>query len=148
MSFVVPHPVEIVFGFLRDFENFPQFVGALREVRDYGDGRSRWCATTPSGGSIEWETVTTKYVPNCVIAWESAGASPVRMSATLRFLPEGRSTCLKVVARYQVLESGFADAIAALATPRRESALESDIRRLSTYLDTVVARSASVASEA
>jgi uncharacterized membrane protein len=146
-SFVVPHPVEVVFGFLRDFENFPRFVGALREVQDYGDGRSHWCATTPSGGSIEWNTVTTKYVPNSVIAWQSVGASPVEMRATLRFLPEGGSTRLKVMASYQVLESGLADALAALATPRREAALKGDIRRLSTYLDTVVASPSSVPLE-
>ena len=39
MSFVVAQPVEVVFAFVRDFENFPCIIGALRQVRDYGDGR-------------------------------------------------------------------------------------------------------------
>jgi uncharacterized membrane protein len=138
LSLIVTHPVEVVFGFLRDFENYPQIIGALREVRDYGDGRSHWRASTPSGGAIEWDTVTTKYVPNAVIAWQSAGMSPVRMSALLRFVPEGKSTRLRIAVSYQVLYSGMADAIAALTTPRRAGEVERDIRRLSTYLDTMV----------
>jgi uncharacterized membrane protein len=139
ISFVVAHPVEVVFGFCRDFENFPLFIGALREVRDYGDGRSHWCASTPSGGEIEWDTVTTKYVPNRVIAWTSAAGSPIETSARIRFVPEGVNTCVKVDATWQVREGSLADAVAALATPQRTADLEADILRLGPYLDTVAA---------
>jgi uncharacterized membrane protein len=139
ISFVVAHPVEVVFGFCRDFENFPLFVGALREVRDYGDGRSHWCASTPSGGEIEWDTVTTKYVPNRVIAWTSAAGSPIETSARIRFVPEGANTCVKVDATWQVRDGSLADAVAALATPQRTADLEADILRLGPYLDSVVA---------
>jgi uncharacterized membrane protein len=135
LSLVVPHPVEVVFGFCRDFENFPRLIGVLRGVRDYGDGRSRWCASTPSGGTIEWDTVTTKYVPNSVIAWQSVAHAPVRMRGVLRFVPEGRTTSMKVALDYQVLDGSMADAVVALATPSRGDDLEADIRRLAVYLD-------------
>jgi uncharacterized membrane protein len=148
LSFVVRHPVEVVFGFCSDFENFPRLIGALREVRDYGDGRSHWCASTPSGGEIEWDTVTTKYVPNSVIAWQSVGHSSVRMTGVLRFIPEGRTTCIKVALDYQVLDGSMADAIVALATPSRGDELEADIRRLAVYLDGVRAIPASESVEA
>jgi uncharacterized membrane protein len=135
LSFIVNHPVEAVFAFCRDFENFPQFIGALREVRDYGDGRSHWCASTPVGGTIEWDTVTTKYVPNRVIAWTSVGGSPIETSARLRFVPEGRDTCVKIDATYRVLDGSIADALAALLTPQRKGELVADVRRLGPYLD-------------
>jgi uncharacterized membrane protein len=135
LSFVVAHPVETVFAFCRDFENFPQFIGALREVRDYGDGRSHWCASTPSGGTIEWDTVTTKYVPNAVIAWTSVGGAPIDMSARMRFAPEGGNTCVKIDAAYRVIDSSIADAVAALMTPQRKGELIADVRRLGPYLD-------------
>jgi uncharacterized membrane protein len=138
VSFVVAHPVEVVFSFCRDFENFPQFIGALREVRDYGDGRSHWCASTPAGGTIEWDTVTTKYVPNRVIAWTSVGGSPVETSARIRFVPEGRDTCVKIDATYRVLDGTMADALAALATPLRSQDLAADVRRLGPLLDTLL----------
>ena len=146
VTFVVSHPVETVFGFCRDFENFPQFVGALREVRDYGDGRSHWCASTPAGGTIEWDTVTTKYVPNRVIAFTSVGGSPIETSTRLRFVPEGRDTCVKIDASYRVVDGSMADALAALITPRRSGELEADVRRLGRYLEALLAAPA-VASE-
>lgn len=135
LSFVVPRPVEQVFAFCRDFENFPRLIGMLREVRDHGDGRSHWRASTPTGGTMEWDTVTTKYVPNSVIAWESVGHSPLRMRATLRFVPEGTSTRVKVTADYQVVDGTVRDALTALATPsHRPNRLEAEIRRLSEHL--------------
>jgi uncharacterized membrane protein len=139
VTFVVAHPVEVVFGFCRDFENFPQFVGALREVHDFGDGRSHWCASTPAGGTIEWDTVTTKYVPNRVIAFTSVGGSPIETSARLRFVPEGPDTCVKIDASYRVIDGTMADAFAALVTPSRRGELEADVRRLGPYLDALLA---------
>jgi uncharacterized membrane protein len=138
LSFIVPRPVEQVFAFCRDFENFPRLIRTLRDVRDHGDGRSHWRASTPTGGTMEWDTVTTKYVPNSVIAWESVGHSPVRMRAILRFVPEGGATCLKVTAEYQVVEGSMRDALAALTTRSRRDKLASQIRRLADYLGRAV----------
>lgn len=137
LSLIVAQPVEVVFAFVRDFENFPCIIGALRQVRDYGDGRSHWCASTPSGGTLEWDTVTTKYVPNRVVAWQSVPASPVEMHGIVRFVPEDAHTCLKLELDYCVRTGGLADALIALTTPTRGAELERDIRRLSTYLQTV-----------
>ncbi len=139
LSFIVSHPVEAVFGFCRDFENFPLFVGSLREVRDYGDGRSHWCASTPSGGTVEWDTVTTKYVPNSVLAWSSVEGAPVETSTHMRFMPDDEGTCcVKIDTRYCVREGGMADAVASLVTPQRIHELEADLRRLGPYLDSVL----------
>ena len=137
ISLVVAQPVEVVFAFVRDFENFPCIIGALRQVRDYGDGRSHWCASTPSGGTLEWDTVTTKYVPNRVIAWQSVAHAPVRLTGLVRFVPQDSHTCLRLELDYQVRVGGLADALIALTTPTRGAELERDIRRLSTYLHTV-----------
>ncbi len=127
---IVKRPVEEVFSFCANFENFPRFVHALREVRDTGDGRARWCASTPSGGDIEWSTVTTKFVTNSVIGWRNVPGSPIATNGVLRFSPDGDSTCVRVAIDYRVVESGLADALAALVKPRRDRALEADIRHL------------------
>ncbi|MEO8335003.1 MAG: SRPBCC family protein [bacterium] len=129
-SFVVNRPVEEVFRYCADFENFPQLIGALREVRDTGDGRSHWCATTPAGGEIEWDAVTTKFVTNSVIGWRSAAGAPVETIGVLRFSPEGDSTCIRLAVEYRVFESRMVDALAALVKPRRTHELEADIRDL------------------
>jgi uncharacterized membrane protein len=129
-SFVVNRPVEEVFRYCADFENFPRLIGALREVRDNGDGRSHWCATTPSGGEIEWDAVTTKFVTNSVIGWQNTTDAPLATTGVLRFSPEEDRTCVRVAIEYRVFESGMTDALAALVKPRRTRELEADIRRL------------------
>ena len=127
-SFVVDQPVEQVFAFCADFENFPKLISALRAVRDNGDGRSHWCATTPRGRTVEWDAVTTKFVTNKVIGWRSVPHAPVQMTGLLRFHPEDKATCVKVAMDYSVTRVGFAEALAALARPKRARQIERDIR--------------------
>jgi len=133
-SFVVDRPVEQVFAFCADFGNFPKFIGALREVRDTGDGRSHWCATTPAGGVIEWNATTTKFVTNSVIGWQSLPGSPLETVGLVRFSPQEKSTCVRVALSYRVFDGSMADALAALVSPRRARALEADIRGIDLQL--------------
>jgi uncharacterized membrane protein len=148
LSVVLPYPVEVVFRFLRDFENWPRFVQGLRAVRDFDDGRSHWTARTPRGGTMEWDTITTKYVPNSVLAWENVTSSPLKMSALLRFSPEGSSTRLKIVVAYQVLHSGMADTVSVLARPWRNGKLATDFGRLTAALREYVESEAEPATPA
>lgn len=134
-SFVVGRPVEVVFNYLRDFENFPRFITGLREVRDYGDGRSHWCAVSPAGSTVEWDTITTKYVPNRVVAWESVGSPRIRTAGLLRFRPEGNRTCVEVRASYQILQGDLPDALAALTNSSRAEQLAQDIRGIALFLE-------------
>ena len=136
MSFLIAQPVERVFGFCRDFENFPRFFGALREVRDFGDGRSHWCASTPTGGTVEWDTVITKYVPNHVIAWRTVGHAMVDSTGLLRFHPEDDGTCVHLVLTYSVNDGHLVDAIAALTTRGPREKLEADVRTLARFIET------------
>jgi uncharacterized membrane protein len=137
-SMVVPQPVSVVFRFCSNFENFPTFIRALREVHDFGDGRSHWIARSGSHESLEWDAVTTKFVTNRVVAWQSAPGSTVQMCCTLRFVPErGDATCVKVAIDYSLPTARIKDAVSALATRRRTHELEEDIRRLGQQFDSV-----------
>lgn len=139
LTIVVPRPVNDVFRFCSDFANFARFVGALRDVEDFGDGRSHWIAWTPTGGTVSWDAVTTKFVTNRVIAWSSTPKSPVSTCGSLRFIPEpGGGTCLKIAIDYSVLDGSMVDAVAALAIPRRRQSLEADIRRLVGSADVLI----------
>ena len=137
LSLVVPQPVSTVFRFCCNFENFPTFVRALREVHDFGDGRSRWVGWSPNGRLVEWDAVTTKFVPNRVIAWQSTPGSAVRTSCTIRFVPDrSGGTCVKVAVDYVLPTERIKDAVAALASRKRTRELEADIMRLGEQFDT------------
>jgi uncharacterized membrane protein len=133
-SLVLPRPVEQVFALCADFENFPRFIPRLQRVIDYGDGRSNWCAYTPGGGTIEWNTITTKFVTNSVIGWRSVPGSEVNMSGLLRFSPEAEGTCVRIVLDYEVTSSTLRDAVAALLAPRNATNFEEGIRALAKRL--------------
>ena len=136
LSFVVAHPVTTVFRFFSDFENFPRLVRALREVEDFGDGRAHWVASGEGGRVLEWDSVTTKYVTNRVISWQSTPDSFVRASCTVRLVPErDGGTCVKLAIDYSVPTERIKDAVAALATRRNTREIESDIRLLGRRLD-------------
>ena len=135
-SFIVPQPASTVFRFCSDFENFPSLVRAVREVHDFGDGRSHWIAWGSGGRTLEWNAVTTKFVPYRVIAWQSTLDSAVRTSCTIRFVPErDGGTCVRVALDYASPTDRVKDAVAALASRRRTHQIESDIRQLGERID-------------
>jgi uncharacterized membrane protein len=79
---------EDVFNFWSDFNNFPQFLPDVIEVRDLGQNRSRWSVAGPGGVPIHWNAVTTRYEPNEFIAWRSEQGSIVKNAGCIRFLAE------------------------------------------------------------
>src|SRR5512132_3778010 len=56
-SVTIEAPVERVYEFWNDVENFPRFMSHVREVRRLGPDRSRWVVAGPAGAPIEWEAV-------------------------------------------------------------------------------------------
>src|SRR5262249_17172101 len=52
-------PVEQVFDFWANVENFPHFMSRVREVRHLGEGHSRWIVEGPAGSTVEWTATIT-----------------------------------------------------------------------------------------
>lgn len=144
-SFTVNRPVELVFAFCADFENFPRFIRSLHEVRDNGDGRSHWRASTPGGGEVEWDAVTTKFVTNSVIGWRSVPGSPVETTGLLRFSNEDGRTCVHVAMSYGVLDSSLRGALAALTERTGTHQLKRDISVIEAHIQHGDLEDASVA---
>jgi uncharacterized membrane protein len=100
-SVTVERPVGEVFAFFRNFEHFPLLGGMLHSIVDYDDGRSRWRILGRDGSVLEWDVIVTKYVPNRVIAWESAAGAPVESSGVVRFhAVDDGATCLDLAVHY------------------------------------------------
>ena len=45
----VAAPIDVVYGFWSNYDNFPLFMSNVREVRDRGDGTSHWVVGGPAG---------------------------------------------------------------------------------------------------
>lgn len=135
VTLTVHRPVNEVFSFCRDFENFPRLIGGLHRVIDHEDGRSHWEVLAPSGEVVEWDAVVTKYVPNSVIAWESVAGSTVRSSGLVRFAPVlgGGATRLDVTIEYEPCTTTLDDAVRALMDVPRERQLRADLAHADFY---------------
>lgn len=129
-------PVEEVFGFWKNYENFPRFMSHLREVRMTGEGRSHWSAEGPGGVPLSWDAETTVYVENERIGWKSVGGSPVHNAGIVRFEqnPAG-GTRITVHLSYNPPAGGVGHAVARLLGSDPKQAMDDDMVRLKSLIE-------------
>lgn len=87
----IRHPVEVVYGYWRDFSNLPSFMNHLESVETTGNGRSHWTANAPAGRTVEWDAEIVEDKPNERIAWRSLEGSQVPNSGARPTWRSGRS---------------------------------------------------------
>src|SRR5919106_2679513 len=83
----VAAPVEEVFAFWSNYQNFPRFMSNVREIQETGNSRSHWVVAGPGGVPVEWNAVVTNYVPNQSLGWKTAPGSPIHHAGIVRFEP-------------------------------------------------------------
>jgi uncharacterized membrane protein len=69
-SVEVAVPVRTAYNQWTQFEDFPQFMEHVEEVRQLGDKRLHWRAKI-AGKTIEWDAEITDQTPDRRIAWRS-----------------------------------------------------------------------------
>lgn len=130
-------PIERVFDFWKNPENFPHFMTNVREVRDLGEGRSQWTVAGPAGASVKWNATITRFVPNELIAWKSEPGSAIANAGIVKFEP-GRNGGTRVTVKmsYNPPAGAIGHLIATIfgANPKRE--MDQDLLRMKTMIET------------
>lgn len=67
----VQAPVEDVFRYWSNFENFPNFMSNVEEVRMTGGDTSHWKVKGPLGKTVQFEAKTTEMDPGRGIGWNT-----------------------------------------------------------------------------
>jgi uncharacterized membrane protein len=134
-TLVIDAPVDQVYGFWTDYENFPLFMSNLREVRDLGGGRSHWVVRGPGGVPIEWDAVITEQVPGEILAWRSRPGSMLENAGAVRFRPEGAGTRVDLRLCYSPPAGGAGQAVAELLGADPRAKLNEDLGRLKSLLE-------------
>jgi uncharacterized membrane protein len=81
-------PLEEVYLFWNQFENFPAFMKSVHEVRTHGDRkRSHWTLRGPAGTRLHFDAERTLHIPNQVLAWKTVPGSALRHSGQIKFFP-------------------------------------------------------------
>ncbi|HWP45490.1 MAG TPA: SRPBCC family protein [Blastocatellia bacterium] len=130
-------PVEEVFKFWTNYENFPRFMTNVREVIDRGDGRSHWVVAGPAGVPVEWDAVITEMIPNKVLAWKSVPGSAIANAGMIIFKPnDDGTTNLDIKLSYNPPGGAMGHTVASLfgSYPKRE--MDEDLMRMKTFIET------------
>ncbi|MBI4444951.1 MAG: SRPBCC family protein [Acidobacteria bacterium] len=138
-NITVGAPVEQVFEFWNNFQNFPKFMTSVREVRDSGAGRSHWTVSGPAGVPVEWDAVITRMVPNKTLAWKSVRGSTIGHSGIVHFFPNANgTTTIDIKLSYNPPGGALGHSLAALfgADPKRQ--MDEDLMRMKSFLETGV----------
>ena len=80
----VEAPVEDIFSYWSNFENFPNFMSNIEEVRMTDQDTSHWRIKGPLGKSVEFDARTTEMNPNRGIGWNTVDGE-VMTSGEVRF---------------------------------------------------------------
>jgi uncharacterized membrane protein len=89
-SIEVDVPVSTAYNQWTQFEEFPQFMEHVDEVRQLDDEHLHWRATI-AGTTEEWEAEITEQVPDTRIAWKSTSGRA--NAGVVDFHPLGDDRC-------------------------------------------------------
>jgi uncharacterized membrane protein len=130
-------PLEVVFDFWSNYENFPRFMSNVRDVNSVGENKSHWVVAGAAGAPVEWDAVVSDCVPHKLIAWETTPESLVQHTGRVRFdaNPDG-STRLDIRLSYNPVAGALGHAVAALFGADPKSEMDEDLARMKTMIET------------
>jgi uncharacterized membrane protein len=135
-NLLVQAPVEQVYAFWSRFERFPDFMANVREVRDLGDGRSRWTVAGPAGVPVEWDASLTNRIPNRELAWATVPGSVIEHSGRVLFLPQSPdATRIDVHLSYAPPGGAIGHGIAWIFGADPKAELDTDLARMKALIE-------------
>jgi ribosome-associated toxin RatA of RatAB toxin-antitoxin module len=90
-SIQVDVPVRTAYDQWTQFEDFPHFMGGVKEVRQLDDRRLHWVAEI-AGVRREWEAAVLEQEPDRKVAW--AATSGATNAGAVRFQPAGADSTI------------------------------------------------------
>lgn len=129
-------PVEQVYEFLSHYENYPQFMSNVLEVRESGPTRSHWKVSGPAGAPVEWEAEVTRREPNRELAWQSVPGSTVDHAGVFRVEPSDGGTRVDVQLSYHPPAGAAGHGLAKLFGSDPKTMLDEDLMRMKTLIET------------
>jgi uncharacterized membrane protein len=129
-------PLEKVFEFWTDYEQYPRFAETVRYVRMTEEGRSHWMVEGPAGVPIEWKAVIVRQVPNRELAWKTEPDSVVQHSGRVLFERHGDRTTVHIHMSYNPPAGAIGHGAAALMGFDLKSVLDEELMRLKSVIET------------
>lgn len=136
-TLTIDAPIDRVFGFFSNYENFPSFMSNVHEVRAVdGGGQSHWVVAGPLGVEVAWDAILTDYALNERIAWKSIEGAAVENAGVIRFQEQHRGTRVDIRLSYNPPVGAVGHAVARLFGADPKSEMDADLARVKTALET------------
>ncbi|HLO28330.1 MAG TPA: SRPBCC family protein [Anaerolineales bacterium] len=128
-------PIDEVYRFWRNFENFPRFMDHVKEI-SVQDDISTWKVAGPADSTYQFQSHITQDIPNELIAWETLPDSEVHSAGFVRFV-ENRdgSTRVSVQMSYVPPVGALGHAVAQIFGVDPRQAMHDDLMRLKSLLE-------------
>ncbi len=129
-SIEVEASLATVYNQWTQFEEFPQFMDGVQEVRQLEDDRLFWRAEI-AGKTTEWEAEIYEQIPDRRIAWRSTSGAPNAGAVNFEPLGENR-TRVQLVLDYQPIGAveKVGDALGLVS-----GRVEGDLRRFKSFIE-------------
>src|SRR5438105_529181 len=132
----VDAPVEEVFAFWTDYQNFPRFMHNVREIHVREDV-SHWVVAGLAGVPVEWNARLVEVEPNALLRWRSMFESAVKHEGCVRFEANGSGgTRVTVQLRYVPPGGAFGHAVATIFGADPKSEMDADLLRMKSMIET------------
>jgi uncharacterized membrane protein len=130
-------PINKVYDFWRDFEQYPCVMSIVREVRESRDGRSHWVLEGPGGVPITFDLHLVQETRPSWLAWRSEPGSSVQHSGIVQFHSEGDGgTVVHVRMSYNPIAGALGHAAAGLLGYDLKTILDEEVMRMKSTLET------------
>jgi len=129
-------PAAELYSFWRDFQNLPQFMENVEDVRPHGDHEA-WVVKAPGGQTVELHTRVTEEIENRRIAWESVQHSDIWTKGYVEFseAPGERGTRVSLRIEYAPPGGGIGKGIAKLFLREPDVQARHDLKRFKMLME-------------
>jgi uncharacterized membrane protein len=130
-------PVEAVYTFWSNFENFPSFMHHVREVKKVGENEWHWTVLGPAKTNVQWDAVVTQMEPNRVVGWKTKEGARIQHSGVVRFSPNARGgTQIDIQLSYNPGAGALGHAVAKLLGFDPKHKMDDDLIRMKNAIET------------
>ncbi len=130
-------PVEQVYAYWRNLENFPQWMSHVRQVRYVGGDRFHWTVDGPAGAPVEWDAELADVHENREMAWRSVEGSTVDNRGRVRFEHDrDGGTRVHVELEYMPPGGVLGHAVAKAFGVDPKTEMDDDLQKLKSLIET------------
>lgn len=130
-SIEVSKPVEQVYAQWTQFQDFPEFMENVEEVRQLDDKHLEWKAKI-AGSERQWKAEIIEQRPNEVIAWRSTTGD--KNNGKVQFQPNNGQTKVTLVLDYDP-PGGVAGEVGDKLVQAAPGRVENDLKRFKKFIE-------------